>query len=77
MKRPPKPRSAAVEETEADATAFVVLSALALEAPSPTYIAWQGGTGAQVLLSMGRTQRAARRILAAAEKASPGAVRGS
>lgn len=77
MKRPPKPRSAAVEETEADATAFVVLSALGLEAPSPTYIAWQGGTGAQVLLSMGRTQRAARRILAAAEKASPGAVRGS
>ena len=67
LKRPPKPRSAAVEETEADATAFIVLSALGLEAPSPTYIAWQGGTGAQVLLSMGRIQRAARRILAAAQ----------
>ena len=67
LKRPPKPRSPAVEETEADATAFIVLSALGLEAPSPSYIAWQGGTGAQVLLSMGRIQRAARRILAAAQ----------
>ena len=52
-------------------------SALGLEAPSPSYIAWQGCTGAQVLLSMGRIQRAARRILAAAEKASPRAVRGA
>ena len=77
LKRPPTPRNPAQEETEADATAFIVLSALGLEAPSPTYIAWQGGTGAQVLLSMGRIQRAARRILAAAEKISPGAVRGS
>jgi hypothetical protein len=76
LKRPPKPRNRAVEETEADATAFIVLSALGLEAESPSYIAWQGGTGAQVLLSMGRIQRAARRILVAAEKASPGVARG-
>ncbi len=65
LKRPPAPRNPAQEETEADATAFIVLSALGLDAPSPTYIAWRGGTGNQVLLSMGRIQRAARRILVA------------
>ena len=66
LKRPPALRTHAEEETEADATAFVVLIALGLEAPAPSYIAWQGGTGAHVLRSMGRIQRAARQILRAA-----------
>jgi hypothetical protein len=66
-KRPPPERTRAEKETEADATSWVVLRALGLRAPpSPTYIAWQGGTGADVLRSMGRIQRAARRILKAA-----------
>lgn len=65
-KRPPPARSHAERETEADATAYVVLRALGLDPPSPAYIAWQGGTGAAVLASMGRIQRAARRILEAA-----------
>jgi hypothetical protein len=61
-KRPAPRRAHAEVETEADATAYVVLLALGLEAPSPTYIAWRGGDGAQVLRSMTRIQRAARRI---------------
>jgi hypothetical protein len=52
-----------VTETEPEATAYVMLG---LEPPSPAYIAWQGGTGQTVLRSLGRVQRAARRILEAA-----------
>jgi hypothetical protein len=66
LKRPPPGRTHAERETEADATAFVVLQALGLRAPAPAYIAWQGGDGATVLRSMSRIQRAARRILRAA-----------
>jgi hypothetical protein len=43
-----------------------VLAVLGLKPPSPAYIAWQGGTGDTVLRSLGRVQRAARRILEAA-----------
>jgi hypothetical protein len=64
-KRPAPRRTHAEVETEADATAYVVLLALGLEAPSPAYIAWRGGDGAQVLRSMTRIQRAAKRILEA------------
>lgn len=67
-KRPPPERTHAEVETEADATAYVVLRALGIESPSPTYIAWQGGDGAGVLRSMNRIQRAARRILQATER---------
>jgi hypothetical protein len=56
----------AQEETEAEATAYVVLAVLGLEPRSPAYIAWQGGTGETVLRALGRVQRAARRILEAA-----------
>jgi hypothetical protein len=68
-KRPPPARTHAEEETEADATAWVVLRVLGIDPPSPAYIAWQGGDGAAVLRSMSRIQRAARRILEAAERA--------
>lgn len=64
-KRPAPILSHAQRETEAEATAYVVLAALGLEPPSPAYIAWQGGTGETVLRSLGRVQRAARRILEA------------
>ncbi len=64
-KRPPPARSHAEEETEADATAYVVLGVLRVSAPVPAYIAWQGGDGAGVLRSMTRIQRAARGILEA------------
>jgi len=65
--RPRRPRTPAERETEADATAFVVLRALGIEdPPAPSYIAWMGGDGATVLRSMNRIQRAARRILEAA-----------
>ncbi len=66
LKRPPPLRTHAEMETEADATAFVVLAALGLEVPSAEYVAWQGGSGAQILRSLGRIQRAAKRILSAA-----------
>jgi hypothetical protein len=70
--RPPPSRTHAQEETEADATAWVVLRALGVRAPpTPTYIAWQGGEGKDVLRSMGRIQRAARRILRAAGTCPP------
>jgi hypothetical protein len=62
-KRPPPEWTHAEQETEADATAYVVLEALGLDAPSPAYIAWQGGEGRTVLRSMARIQRAAKRIL--------------
>jgi hypothetical protein len=64
-KRAPPQRSHAEVETEADATAYVILGVLGLPSKAPTYIAWQGGTGAQVLRSMNRVQRAARAILEA------------
>ncbi len=54
------------KEIEADATAYVVLKALGLPSAAPTYIAWHGGTGGTIAASMGRIQRAARRILEAA-----------
>lgn len=69
LRAPPR-RSHAEVETEADATAYVVLLALGLEAPSPAYIAWRGGDGAQVLRSMTRVQRAATRILGAVRDAA-------
>jgi len=53
----------AMEEAEAEATAHVVLRALGLPSTVPGYIAWQGGDGAAILRSLGRIQRAARRIL--------------
>lgn len=57
--------SHAERETEAEATAYVVLRALGLPSKAPTYIAWCGGDGAAVMRSMGRVQRAARTILEA------------
>ncbi len=69
-KRPPPRRTHAEEETEADATAYVVLGVLGLTSKAPAYIAWQGGDGSQVLRSMTRIQRAAKRILEAAEARS-------
>lgn len=70
LKRPPPLRTHEEMETEADATAFIVLSALGLDAPATEYIAWQGGSGALILRSLGRIQRAAKRILEAAETGS-------
>jgi len=70
MKRPGPDRTHAERETEADATAYVVLSALGLPSSAPRYIAWQGGTGQGVLRSMTRIQRAAKAILEAAEAAT-------
>ena len=64
-KRPAPVLSHTQKETEAEATAYVVLAALGLKPPSPAYIAWQSGTGEAVLRSFGRVQRAARRILEA------------
>ncbi|MFL5270910.1 MAG: hypothetical protein ACJ79E_02425 [Anaeromyxobacteraceae bacterium] len=65
-RRTPKPRTHEERETEADATAYVVLGVLGLPSKAPTYIAWQGGDGAQVLRSLTRVQRAAKAILEAA-----------
>jgi hypothetical protein len=65
-KRPLRTLTHIQKETEAEATAYVVLAAVGLEPRSPAYIAWQGGTGETVLRSLGRVQRAARRILDAA-----------
>ena len=58
-------RTHAEEETEAEATAYVVLGALGLPSKASTYIAWRGGTGLLIARSLGRIQRAARRILEA------------
>ncbi len=66
LKRPGKRRTKAEKETEADATAYVVLTVLGLPSKAPSYIAWQGGTGLAVLRSFTRIQRAARSILEAA-----------
>ena len=60
-------------ETEADATSYVVMRALGLPSKAPAYIAWQGGSGALLMGSMKRVQRAARRILLAHEQASAAA----
>lgn len=70
LQRPGPARTRAEEETEADATAYVVLTALGLPSRAGAYIAWQGGTGLAVLRSMKRVERAARQILEAAA-ASP------
>ncbi len=65
----PGPRPTHAErETEADATAYVVLAALGLPSKAPRYIAWQGGTGQVVLRSLRRVQQAARRILEVVEE---------
>ena len=56
-----------LRETEAEAVAFVVMTALGLPSKAATYIAWQGGTGKAVLASLGRIQRAARLVLSASE----------
>jgi hypothetical protein len=84
LKRPPPPRTHAEVETEADATAYVVLGVLGLPSRAPTYIAWQGGEGGQVLRSMGRVQRAAKEILEVAglargalSRAAPATARSS
>jgi antirestriction protein ArdC len=66
LKRPGPARTKAEKETEADATAYVVLAVLGLPSKAPSYIAWQGGTGSAVLRSMTRIQRAAKAILEAA-----------
>jgi hypothetical protein len=63
-RRPPE-RTHAECETEADATAYVVLRVLGILSRAPAYIAWQGGTGAGVLRSITRVQRAAQAILRA------------
>jgi hypothetical protein len=65
LKRPGPARTHAERETEAEATAYVVLAVLGLPSKAPTYIAWQGGTGRGVLRSMNRIQRAAKVILEA------------
>lgn len=59
-------RSHAERETEAEATAYVVLRALGLPSKAPRYIAWQGGSGALIARSLGRIGRASRLILDAA-----------
>ena len=66
LKRPSPQRTTAEKETEADATAYVVLAVLGLPSKAPTYIAWQGGAGNVILRSMTRIQRAAKAILEAA-----------
>ena len=48
-RRPGPQRTHAECETEADATAYVVLRVLGIPSRAPAYIAWQGGTGAGVL----------------------------
>jgi hypothetical protein len=65
LARPGPRRTKAEKETEADATAYVVLAVLGLPSKAATYIAWQGGTGQAVLKSMIRVQRAAKMILEA------------
>ena len=71
LERPGPRRTKAEKETEADATAYVVLAVLGIPSKAPSYIAWQGGTGQVVLRSMTRVQRAAKAILEAADTSSP------
>lgn len=65
LRRPGPRRTHEEKETEADATAHVVLQALGLPSCAVDYIAWQGGDGAAVLRSWKRVAGAARRILGA------------
>ena len=58
-----RPRTHAEVETEAEATSYVVLRALGLPSKAPAYIAWRGGSGVVIARSLGRIQRAARKIL--------------
>ena len=69
MKRPGRRLTNAEMETEADATAYVVMSVLGLPSKAPSYIPWQGGSGLMVLRAMTRVQRAVRAIVEAAEPA--------
>ena len=64
---PHRRRTHAEIETEAEATSYVVLRALSLPSKAPTYIAWRGGSGALLARSLRRIQRAAKRILDAAQ----------
>jgi hypothetical protein len=66
MNRPGLRLTSAEMETEADATAYVVMSVLGLPSKAPTYITWQGGSGLTVLRAMTRVQRAVKAILEAA-----------
>lgn len=54
------------QEVEAEATAYVVLTALGLPSKAPLYLAGRGGSGKLILQSMQRIQHAARAILTAA-----------
>jgi hypothetical protein len=63
-------RTHAEEETEAEATSFVIMRAFGLASTAPTYIAWQGGSGAQVRRSMARVYLAAKTILDASVRSS-------
>jgi hypothetical protein len=67
--RHPEPHS--VRETEAEATAFVVMEALGYRVEAPTYIAWQGGKGRDILKSMSRIAGAIKAILTAVEGKKP------
>ncbi len=60
--------SVAEKETEAEATAYVVLKALGLPSKAPAYIAWQGGSGELIYQAMSRVQRGERSILEAATR---------
>ncbi len=67
FRRPGPHRTHEERETEADATAHVVLEALGLPSCAVDYIAWQGGDGTNILRSWKRVAGAARRILLVAE----------
>lgn len=57
-------------ELEAEATSYVIMRAFGLPSTAPTYIAWQGGSGAKVRRSMARVYRAAKTILDASVRSS-------
>ncbi len=61
----------ALRETEADATAFVVLSRMGIDYNCPSYIVWQGGDGKAILRSFKRIVAAARAISLAIEGKKP------
>lgn len=62
----------AQREAEAQATAHAVLGELGIACGGPTYIAWQGGTVADVRRSVLRIAEAAEQILAAIDGVPPG-----
>lgn len=64
-KRGELPGDPALRETEADATAFLVLGEVGIEYNCPTYILWMGGSSAMLMRSFKRICAAARAILAA------------